>query len=137
MDIPGFNSIRRLLGMRGIKRLEVCNELTDLILGYNYQEETPGIKLRFLETKKYESDGGTWTNYNILLEAEKYSDTPRYLSYVLDSVSKIIKALEDRSEYIDSLGIQEVDTGEAGFYYILLYILGDGREKENECEEQQ
>lgn len=135
MDIPGFNNIARLLKMKGIKRLEISNSLTDKILGYNYSEETPGIRLKFLETRKNDEECGEWVNYNVLIEADKYKDTPEYLKHVLSSVSKIVGTWEDETKLIDVVGIQEIDSGESDYYYILLYILGDGRDKEKINEE--
>lgn len=134
MGIPDYNSIRRLLGMKGLKRLEVSNELTDKILCYNYSEETPGIRLKFLETRNKESEVGDWVNYNILFEVDKYNDTPKYLEHVFSSISKIVKDWESEIKFIDVVGIQEVDCDEAEFYYVLLYILGDGRENDKEKE---
>lgn len=135
MDTPDYNSVRRFLGMKGVKRLEIINSLTDKILNYNYAEETPGIRLKFLETRKKESEGGEWVNYNILLEADKYNDTPEYLKHILSSVSKIVGTWEEETKLIDVVGLQEVDSSEAEFYYILLYILGDGKDKEENSEE--
>lgn len=135
MDTPDYNSVRRLLGMKGLKRLEVSNSLTDKILGYNYSDQTPGIRLKFLETRSKDLDNGGWTNYNILFEADKYNDTPEYLSHIFSSISRIVSTWEDETGLIDVVGIQEVDTEEAEFYYILLYILGDGKDKESVEEE--
>lgn len=135
MGIPEFNSISRLLGMKGIKRLEVSNSLTDKILNFNYPEETPGIRLKFLETRKKDFEEGDWVNYNVLLEADKYKDTPEYLKHVLSSISKIVGTWETETGLIDVVGLQEVDSGEAEFYYILLYILGDGKDKRTNNEE--
>lgn len=132
MDIPGFNSVRRLLGMKGIKRLEVNNTLTDKILNFNYSEETPGVRLKFLETRRNELEEGGWVNYNILFEVDKYKDTPEYLKHVFSSISKIIGTWESETGLIDVMGIQEVDSGKAGFYYVLIYMLGDGQDKKLE-----
>ena len=53
--------------MKGIKRLEVDNNLTEHILNYNYSENTPGISLRFLETRKRTEELGDWDNYYVFM----------------------------------------------------------------------
>lgn len=123
------NNIERLLKLKGNKRLEVENSLTRKILEFDYEEKTPGVRLRFLETRKKDKEYGEWYNYNILFEAVKYKDNPEYLSHVFSSISKIVKSWEGQTN-IDVVGIQEVDCEEAEYYYILIYILSDGKEKE-------
>lgn len=134
MAVPEYNNnIKRLLGLKGNKRLEIENPLTQKILEYDYEDKTPGIRLRFLETRKKEKEAGEWYNYNILFEVDKYKDSPEYLSHVFSSISRIIKTWEGHSN-IDVVGIQEVDCEEANYYYILIYILSDGKDKEQtEC----
>ena len=135
MDIQEYdNSVRRLLGMKGSRRLEVSNSLTDKILGFPYSEQTPGLRLKFLETRKQDLEYGGWVNYNVLIEADKRNDTPEYLSYIFEKLSEIIKAWEGEGEKIDVVGIQEVDNSEAEFYYVLLYILGDGKDNKEKDE---
>lgn len=135
MAVPEYNNnIKRLLGLKGNKRLEVENSLTQKILEYEYEDRTPGIKLRFLETKNKKREYGEWIYYNILFEAYKYKDNPEYLSHIFSSISKIIKTWENYSN-IDVIGIQEVDCEETDYYYILIYILSDGKDKEQiECD---
>lgn len=130
MAVPEYNNdIKRLLGLKGNTRLEIQNQLTQRILEYDYTDKTPGIGLRFLETKKRNREAGEWIYYNILFEARKYQDTPEYLSHILGSLSKVVKIWGDYSN-IDVVGIQEVDCEEADYYYILIYILSDGKDKE-------
>lgn len=118
--------------MKGTKRLEIKNELTDRILGFDYQTQTPGIRLRFLETRYKDLDLGGWVNYNVLLEIDKYNDTPKYLSHIFSSISKAVSEWDNNINLIDVVGIQEVDCGESEYYYVLLYILGDGVDKVTE-----
>ena len=96
MAVPEYNNdIKRLLGLKGNTRLEIQNQLTQRILEYDYIDKTPGIGLRFLETKKRNREAGEWIYYNILFEARKYQDTPEYLAHILGSLSKVVKTWGD------------------------------------------
>jgi len=118
MDIQGSNEISRLLGMRGYKRLEVDDDITQRLLGFDYSL-LPGLNLRFLETKKKEND---WTEYLILYQVQKYRDTTQYFKHIFDILSVISKELAKITD-IDSIGIQEVECGLTNYYYFLIYIL--------------
>ena len=77
LDTQDYNNnseIRRLLGMKGTKRLEISNNLTEHILNYNYSENTSGVSLKFLETRKRSEELGDWDSYYILFSALKYND---------------------------------------------------------------
>ena len=131
LDTQDYNNnseIRRLLSMKGTKRLEVTSDLTDHILSYNYSETTPGISLRFLETKRKTEELGDWDSYYILFSALKYDDSVKYLEHIFSSISKIIGDWSDKVS-IDVVGIQEVDCSEAKYYYILIYVLSNGKDK--------
>lgn len=132
LDTQDYNNnseIKRLLSMKGTKRLEIGNNLTEYILNYNYSENTPGISLRFLETRKRSEELGDWDNYYVLFSALKYNDSIEYLDHIFKSISKIISDWSDKIE-IDVIGLQEVDCSEVKYYYILIYILSNGRDKE-------
>lgn len=132
LDTQDYNNnseIRRLLGMKGTKRLEISNNLTEHILNYNYSENTSGVSLKFLETRKRSEELGDWDSYYILFSALKYNDSIEYLDHVFKSISKIISDWSNKVE-IDVIGLQEVDCSEAKYYYVLIYILSNGRDKE-------
>lgn len=125
MGIVAGSKIRRLLGMKGHKRLEIENNITTKILEQD-EYQTPGVRLKFLESKKKSGDCGEWIEYSVLLEVTKWSDNADYLSYVFKNLGKVIKNYNLPG--IDSIGLDEVDCGEAEFIYILLYILSNGKE---------
>lgn len=119
MDIQVINKgsdISRLLGMKGLTRLAIEDELTSAILSAKFSHYS-GLNLRFLETKKH-SD---WTEYSILLELRKSEET--ILDFIT-GLNQVSRFLEEVIEFdVDSIGIQETDCGSSDYYYILIYIL--------------
>ena len=118
------SEIRRLLNMRGNKRLGVKNDLTDFLSGFGME----GIRVKFLETRRVETGTGTWVDYYILLEALKLEeDRPEYLGSIFERIGIYIKSLRQFSS-LDSIGLQEVECSLPRFYYFLLYIQTDGND---------
>lgn len=121
------SNISRLLKMRGQKRLEVRDLVTERILGFDYNT-SPGLSLKFLETRNKESEGGSWTEYSVLYEIKKITETPHYMAHVFEllfrSVGLLLKDIQ-----VDSMGLQEVECG-LSEYYVLIYIISNGNEKE-------
>ena len=111
--------------MRGDRRLAVENEITDTILAHS-EKDTPGLRLKFLESRKRGLDNGTWVEYFALYKMKKWTDSADYLEYIFSSLAKMMSALKKLK--VDSIGLQEVDCSEAESYYILIYILSDGKE---------
>lgn len=122
------NNIARLLKMKGIKRLQVKDEVTECILGFPYDKSTGGIvKLQFLESRNFEGPGGKWNEYNALFRIEKIKESAAYMGAVFEALSHLMKGLCQLEN--DGFGIQEVECGLADYYYVLIYIIkNDGRE---------
>ena len=57
--LVGSNEIRRLLNMRGNKRLGIKNDITEQILEQG--KELNGLKVKYLETRNKETNSGSWT----------------------------------------------------------------------------
>lgn len=129
MGIQVDSKISDYLGRKGKARLEVKNNITKAIFNLD-PEMFPGIKLRFLETRSKEEVSGSWIEYNVLLEIKKYQDTSEYLSFILKNLGKLLKSIDNIG--IDSIGIQEVECGLPDYYYLLIYILSDGKDKKKE-----
>ena len=126
--LVGSNEIRRLLNMRGNKRLGIRNNITSEILKICKLLEG-GLKLKFLESKYKETDNGSWVDYYILLEALKLEENNiEYLGSIFTIIGEFIKKFRLFSE-IDYTGIQEVECGLPKFYYFLIYIHSDGKDK--------
>lgn len=129
MEVQEYSKIKKYLSLKGNNRLEFKNELTEKILTFDYLNKTPGINLRFLETKKYvssEEDDNKWIEFNILYEVLKFKETPEYYSYIFEKLSNIIKEYnvnfdKDRMR----LGIQETYCEDSKSYFILFYIIFD------------
>ena len=116
-----------MLKLRGDRRLAFENEITERILSLS-EQDTPGLRLKFLESRKRGLSEGTWEEYFVLYKMKKWTDTAAYLEYVFMCLSKLLSNFKDLS--IDSIGLQEVDCIESGSYYILIYILNNGREQQ-------
>lgn len=129
MEIQVGSSISGLLSMLGDRRLEVSDDITKSILSID-PEQHPGIKVKFIESKKIKGEKSDWVEYNVLFEIVKYKDTPEYLSYAFKELGKIIKSLSHQK--ITSIGVNEVDCGYSDFYYVLIYILSDGKTNKEE-----
>lgn len=129
MGIQVDSKISDYLGRKGKARLEVKNSITRAIFNLD-PEMFPGIKLRFLETRYKKEVSGSWVEYNVLLEIRKYQDTSEYLSFILKNLGKLLKSIDNIG--IDSIGIQEVECGLPDYYYLLIYILSDGKDKKKE-----
>lgn len=127
------SEIRRLLNMRGNKRLGIKNNLTAEILESCKSLESQGImRLKFLESGQMETDNGSWINYNILLETLKLEENNlEYLGTMIGTVGNFIKGLRS-VKGIDRSGIQEVECGLPKYYYFLIFIHSDGTEKEED-----
>lgn len=133
MDIRGGNNITRLLRMRGKKRLGVKNHMTDWILEEPYYLQT-GINLRFLESKRMVTETGEWEEYSVLYEVKKIKESPQYLSEVLKIIGQLLDRIGKSNLEIESMGIQEVECGLSDYYYVLIYIINNGKDKEGENE---
>lgn len=129
VDSSSCREIQRILRLRGDRRLMVENEITDTILGQS-EADTPGLRLKFLESRKRSLEDGDWNEYFVLYKMKKWVETAGYLEYIFSCLSKLLGKLKDLP--CDSIGLQEVDCSEPGSYYILIYILSDGRNKSNE-----
>lgn len=129
MGIQVSSNISRLLRMKGQKRLDVRDQVTQKVLDFDYTK-SPGLSLRFLEARNRQGEEGGWTEYNILYEIKKISETPGYLAYVFEllyrSVGTLLKDLP-----VESMGIQEVECG-LSEYYVLIYIISNGYEKKKD-----
>lgn len=115
--------------MRGQKRLGVKDQVTERILEFDYTQ-SPGLSLRFLETRNKETEEGSWTEYNVLYEIKKISETPQYMNHIFEllyrSIGNVLRDLE-----VDSMGLQEVECG-LSEYYVLIYIISNGKTREKE-----
>lgn len=124
VDSSSCREIQRLLRLRGDRRLEVENSVTEKLLSLT-EEATPGLRLKFLESRKRDLEGGTWIEYFALYKMKKWVETVQYLEYIFGCLSKLMGELHDLP--IDSIGLQEVDCSEPESYYVLIYILSDGQ----------
>ncbi len=104
----------------------VDDKVAKCILSFD-TEKVPGVKMKTFNKIIRSNTEGEWTEYQVLYEINKYLDTPEYLSHVFNCLGKIIKSFSHLSE-INSIGIQEFDGSHSGYYYILVYILSDGKE---------
>lgn len=128
--LVGSNEIRRLLNMRGNKRLGIKNDITEQILEHG--KELTGLKVKFLESRNKETNSGSWTEYNILLEVLKLDENNvEYLSSIFGMLSSLLKNLK-HLDNIDSIGIQEVDCSLPKYYYFLIYIQSHGKDQNDE-----
>lgn len=107
--------IRRLLRMRGNTRLAVEDEITDKIL--------ENKNIIFLESVNKSGECGSWIEYNALYSFPKVEESPRCMSIFMERLSEFSKTLEEFNGI--SMGIEEIDTDEAEFYYVLFYIIKD------------
>lgn len=125
VDSSSCREIQRILKLRGDRRLAVENKITETILSHD-EELTPGLQLRFLESRRRGLECGSWIEYFALYKMKKWVDTADYLEYIFNCLGKLAGTLKNLN--VDSIGLQEVDCSETGNYYILIYILSDGRE---------
>lgn len=118
MEIQVGSKINKLLSSE--PHLEIKDEITRTLLELD-EYEFPGTRVKCVNSTIKRSISDEWSEYDVLLEIDKYLDTTEYLSFAFKNISKLIKSLDHLN--IDSIGIQEFDGGLAGYYYILLYIL--------------
>ena len=81
VDSSSCREIQRILRLRGDKRLGVENAITEKILSLS-EKETPGLRLKFLESREMSLEGGTWIEYFALYKMKKWVETVKYLEYV-------------------------------------------------------
>ena len=122
------NKISSLLKLKGEERLMIRDDVTAGI--HSTISKLTGkscVKLAFLNSYKREA----WTEYSLLLEIPKVDEHIKYLGYEFEELGKFIKALEETLDYdksgINSIGIDQVETGLPGSYFILLYMLRDDK----------
>lgn len=114
--------------MRGKKRLGVKNLITERILERSYDSRNTGVDLRFLESRKLETDYGSWEEYSVLYEIKKEMECPFYLSQSLEHLSEFLCEIGRLN--VESVGIQEIECGLSDYYYVLIYIINNGIEKD-------
>lgn len=140
METQGDSKIKYLLNKVSEMMLDGRDE------GYEYDdkiakhiwsldtEKVPGVRVKTLDIEvHYNKETGNWRGYQVLYEIDKYKDMPDYLSHVFKCLGKIIYSFSHLD--ISSMGIQEVDCSYSDYYYILIYILSDGREESKKIEE--
>ena len=126
MDLRACNnSIQRFLRMKGRSRLGVKNEMTEYLLSLDFPTIT------FLESKRMETDYGEWEEVYILMQTKKV-ETPGYFRYITLQIDLIMKIL--RKFGVSDCGIQEFECGD-NTYNILIYVLNNGKDKENKEED--
>lgn len=111
--------------MKGRSRLGVKNEMTEYLLSLDFPQIT------FLESKRMETDYGEWEEVYILMQTKKV-ETPGYFRYITLQIDLIMKIL--RKFGVSDCGIQEFECGD-NTYNILIYVLNNGKDKENSKEE--
>ena len=127
--LENSSEIKRLLKMKGNKRLEIRDDITSTILDYSKNTIYPGVQIKFLESRLKSTDMGSWVEYNILFEIHKMEESSvDYLSEIFKILGLIIKQLKDL-EGIEQSGIQEVECGISKYYYLLIYLHGEGTEE--------
>ena len=102
----------------------VDSDITRAILHLD-PEKVPGVRVKTLSQLKKISDGGIWEECLVLYEIDKYLDTSDYLSHVFKCLGKVMSSLSRLK--IDSIGIEEVACDYSDYYYVLIYILSDGK----------
>ena len=108
--------------MKGRSRLGVKNEITEFLLT---------LPITFLESKRVETEYGEWEEIYILMQQRKI-ETPEYFNYIFMQVELVMKALRDFG--VRDCGIQEFECGD-NTYNILIYVLNNGKDKENKEED--
>lgn len=128
--------ISRLLSMRGEERVMVDDDLVACIRQTVETINQSGgscIKLAFLETIRREIENGEWFNYQLLFEFPKAEDHIKYLSHEFLEIGHLLQKLESNipeniMKDIDSIGVDEFDTSRPNSYYLLLYVLRNGKD---------
>lgn len=120
LDIQELNSIADFLKIKnkcnlGCLLLEKDDPFRDLIFKGNYTLITP----EFID-KKIHSE---WTEYKILYSYPK-TNRKDELSFLFSQCMVELRKIEDLDK-VESIGLQEVDCSEAGYYYILIYVILD------------
>ena len=129
MEVRGVSKkIQSLLNLKGEERLMVRDKVTAGIHATIAKLSGKScVRLAFLNSLKRDS----WVEYSLLLEFPKVDEHIKYLGYEFTELSKFLKELEETVGYeesgINSIGIDEVETGLPGSYYILLYMLKDDK----------
>ncbi len=118
------SKIEKYLLMKGTKRLQVEDDIVDLI--YKAVNDIDGIQLEFIETKSKDK----WNEYNILYKFPKSSNMFYELSYMLKNIQKLISCFVNyySKEHIKT-GLQEVEFND-DCYYFLFYIIKEIGEEE-------
>ncbi len=127
METRVGSKIEELLKLKGKARLSIKNELTLALMNLD-PEFAPGVRFKFLEVNKKDEEMGSWVEYNLLLEIDKYQDSAEYLSFMFKNLGKLINSYSHLS--IEAIGISEFDCSRPCYYYVLVYILSDGKDKE-------
>lgn len=128
MDIRVGNNIERLLKMKGKRRLGVKGEIADAIQSIPW-DKFPGADLKFIESQAIETEHGQWEEFSLLIEIKKVIENPQWLRHIFNVLDIIGQSLVSLN--VDRMGIQQVECGLPNYYYVLIYIINNGREKEN------
>ena len=124
------SKIEKYLLMKGNKRLQVNDDIVDLT--YKAVKDIPGIKLEFIETRKY----GGWNEYKMLYKFPKKYDNFYELNEMLRNIQKLISCFVNfySKDYI-KVGLQEVDFNRDSYYFLFYVIKEIGEEEVDEIKE--
>ena len=86
--LASSNNIARLLRMKGNKRLQIRDEITEGIIRFPYELSTGGmIDLQFLESRSFESVYGQWHEYSALFKIRKINESAPYIGTMFETMS--------------------------------------------------
>jgi hypothetical protein len=119
--LVGVNDIDRLLRMRGQRRLQIKNKLTDYITEYPFDKR--GVKLQFLESINIMGEEKPWEEYKVLLKIPKIKEDSEYLGSALEAVGKFMKDMKACKDCYETIGIQEIECGLGNYYFVLIYLI--------------
>lgn len=100
--------------------LEFEDDITTKIQ-YLDEENTPGTRIKYINSFLVKGKESKWKEYDVLIEIDKFKDSPDYMSLVFKNISKIFRSISFLD--ITSVGIQEFSGNYSDYYYLLIYII--------------
>lgn len=118
LGIQGISSISDILDLKNrLGVLSIGTEESDPIEKSVFKNRYTFLVPEFLFKKK----GLDWTEYKILYSYKK-TDSLNNLELLFNQGTLEVEKLIELPN-IDSVGLQEIDCGEAEYYYVLIYLI--------------
>lgn len=122
-DIP------RLRKMKGISRVWKPNQISETILGIDF-EDYPGLWHEFLESRPHQTSMGEWIEHKWVIRALKKEGSD-WIGELMETLGKMLTKISLRECWrkgVEWYGLTEIEPDDPSHYYFLISIISNGKD---------